>query len=208
MLEPLHFNPSHMDKPPSGLKNLFFLLFFLLLFSILFLYFSSSLPLLFSFSRLFFSLFLLQTFFLYFLKDIVQMADPEAGVTLLSSVAQLSAALSAYPVGLLSDRLGSGRKKFIYLACAILALGNWGFLFARSILSVCVISGIIGIGNGGYLAMDSALAIDTLPDAKEAARFLGIWGVASFIGTALGPLLVSSSTRHFLRSKKAHGAII
>lgn len=37
--------------------------------------------------------------------------------------------------------------------------------------------------------MDSALAIDTLPNPQEAAKFLGIWGVASFLGTALGPML-------------------
>jgi MFS family permease len=130
-----------------------------------------------------------QTFFLYFLKDVVRMDDPETGVTLLSSIAQLAAAMSAYPTGMLSDSMGKGRKKFIYASCFVLAAGNFGFIFSRSLLAVCVISFLVGIGNGGYLAMDSALAIDTLPDHSQAARFLGIWGVASFLGTALGPLV-------------------
>ena len=130
-----------------------------------------------------------QTFFLYFLKDVAKMSDPETGVTILSSVAQLAAACSAYPVGMLSDKLGKGRKLFIYVACAILAIGNASFIFCRSLLAVCIISGLIGVGNGGYLAMDSALAIDTLPNKHEAAKFLGIWGVASFLGTALGPMV-------------------
>ncbi|GMH95637.1 hypothetical protein TrVE_jg13880 [Triparma verrucosa] len=130
-----------------------------------------------------------QTFFLYFLKDIIKMSDPAAGVSILSSVAQCSAALSAYPVGLFSDRLNRGRKMFIYGSCFILAIGNAAFLFCRNLTSVIVISGLIGMGNGGYLSMDSALAVDCLPNKEESAKYLGIWGVASFIGTALGPMI-------------------
>jgi len=130
-----------------------------------------------------------QTFFLYFLKDIIKLSDPAAGVSILSSVAQCSAAMSAYPVGLYSDQLNRGRKMFIYVSCFILAVGNASFLFCRNLTSVIIISGLIGMGNGGYLSMDSALAVDCLPNKEESAKYLGIWGVASFIGTALGPMI-------------------
>ena len=130
-----------------------------------------------------------QAFFLYYLKDVARMSDPQTGVIIMSSVAQLGAALASVPVGGLSDRCGRGRKPWIYASCLVLGLGNVGFMFCRSASSVAAISAAIGVGNGGYLAMDSSLAVDTLPDRAEAAKYLGVWGVASFVGTALGPVV-------------------
>jgi len=37
--------------------------------------------------------------------------------------------------------------------------------------------------------MDYAIAMDTIPNQEEAARFMGVWGVAAFLGTALGPMI-------------------
>ncbi|CAD7925704.1 unnamed protein product [Amoebophrya sp. A25] len=48
---------------------------------------------------------------------------------------------------------------------------------------------VYGIGNGAYLAVDLALALDCLPNAEAAAQSLGIWGVSAFLGLAVGPLL-------------------
>ena len=59
-----------------------------------------------------------------------------------------------------SDKLARGRKVFIYGSCIMLAAGNFGLIFSQSLTVVIIISSIIGIGNGAYLAMDSALAID------------------------------------------------
>eukprot|EP00520_Triparma_pacifica_P002235 CAMPEP_0118633498 /NCGR_PEP_ID=MMETSP0785-20121206/1029_1 /TAXON_ID=91992 /ORGANISM="Bolidomonas pacifica, Strain CCMP 1866" /LENGTH=302 /DNA_ID=CAMNT_0006524377 /DNA_START=335 /DNA_END=1243 /DNA_ORIENTATION=+ len=126
-----------------------------------------------------------QTFFLYYLRDFVGVDNPEAGVTILTVIAQAGAALASYPTGKVSDRLGGDRKAFIYLSCLVLAAGNTGFMLTKTLKAVVVTAG----GNGGYLAMDSALAVDTIPVKKDSARYLGIWGIASFIGTALGPLV-------------------
>ena len=48
-----------------------------------------------------------------------------------------------------------------------------------------------GAMNGMFLSVDYALAIDCLPDRAQSARWLAIWGVASFIGTSVGPLVYS-----------------
>ncbi|GMI27066.1 hypothetical protein TrRE_jg738 [Triparma retinervis] len=130
-----------------------------------------------------------QTFFLYYLRDFVGISNPATGVTALTVFAQVGAALAAFPVGSFSDWTGLGRKPFIYLSCLTLALGNACFAATKTLRAAVLVAGVVGIGNGGYLAMDSALAVDTIPDKDLAARFLGIWGVASFIGTALGPLV-------------------
>jgi hypothetical protein len=48
---------------------------------------------------------------------------------------------------------------------------------------------------GSYLTMETSLAIDTLPKDYDDgpsggnAQLLGIWGVAAFLGTALGPMI-------------------
>jgi len=47
-----------------------------------------------------------------------------------------------------------------------------------------------GAGNGAFLTVDYALAVDTLPDKDSAARDLGLWGVSAFIGSACGPIVL------------------
>merc|ERR1712118_7235 len=46
-----------------------------------------------------------------------------------------------------------------------------------------------GVANGVYLAMDQAIAVDTLPSGEEAARYLGVWGIGCFLGASLGPVI-------------------
>ena len=48
-----------------------------------------------------------QTFFLYFLKDIIHYTDPQRGTALLAAVAQFCASLSCFPVGVLCDSIMS-----------------------------------------------------------------------------------------------------
>jgi Na+/melibiose symporter-like transporter len=109
-----------------------------------------------------------QAFFLYFLKDVTKVDDPEAAVSLLAAVGQASAAMFAYPVGVLSDRhfgkegSGANRKYFIYYACGVLALGNWLFLFCKSLTAIVLVAAFVGAANGAYLTCDTSLAIDTI----------------------------------------------
>ena len=48
--------------------------------------------------------------------------------------------------------------------------------------------------TGAYLTMETSLAIDTLPKGYDHgssggnAQLLGIWGVAAFLGSAIGPM--------------------
>jgi MFS family permease len=57
-------------------------------------------------------------------------------------------------------------------------------LFSRSTLQ-----------TGAYLTLETSLAVDTLPDtvvdgpSGGNAQLLGIWGVAAFLGSALGPMI-------------------
>jgi len=132
-----------------------------------------------------------QTFLMYYVRDQLHMTDEEAEqyTAILAVVGQCCGVLTALPVGMISDSSNTGRKKYIYFACAVMAIGNISFVMATAKSSVLIITCFIGAANGIYLTMDGSLAIDALPSKAEAARFLGIWGVGAFIGTALGPLI-------------------
>merc|ERR1712032_395829 len=97
--------------------------------------------------------------------------------------------MTAIPTGLLSDRIGKMRKPFIYFSCTVLCLGNFANLMARDEFDIYTVAGFLGSANGIYLAMDAALALDTLPSGDEAARFMGVWGIGCFLGSALGPVV-------------------
>lgn len=131
----------------------------------------------------------IQTFFKFYLKDVVGIADPEAAVVRIALFGQLSAAVTAIPSGLLSDKIGRMRKPFIYAACALLALGNIANCLIRSESDAYKIACLLGFANGIYLTMDAALALDHLPSTDESARFMGVWGIGCFLGAALGPVL-------------------
>ena len=39
-------------------------------------------------------------------------------------------------LGMLSDSMGKGRKKFIYASCFVLAAGNFGFIFSSNVFNL------------------------------------------------------------------------
>lgn len=135
-----------------------------------------------------------QAFFLYFLHDIVHQHHPQRTVASLAILGQIAGALTCYPTGILSDRCGRQRKPFVYMACFILAAATFSLLFCRHVRQVVILGILFGGANGIYLTMDTSLAVDTLPKEHDAdgsgnAQLLGVWGVAGFVGSALGPMI-------------------
>lgn len=130
-----------------------------------------------------------QAFFLYYLKDVVRSPDPSGDAALMSAVAQFTAALTALPIGFAADSLETPPRQYIYASCFLLAAGNAVLVLCRTTRDLVMLSALLGAANGSYLTMDTSLAIETIPDKRQSAKFLGLWGVASFIGTALGPMV-------------------
>lgn len=136
-----------------------------------------------------------QTFFLYYIHDVIGIQEnAEAQVASLAILGQCSGALTCYPVGFLSDRfLGGRRRPLVYLACVILASSTLSLIFCRTLDQMVTVVLVFGAANGMYLTMDTSLAVDTLPhgpgEDSSNAQLLGIWGVAAFLGAALGPMI-------------------
>merc|ERR550534_390966 len=128
-------------------------------------------------------------FFLYYLKDMIHVDNPDRTLSILAVVGLFGSMLTAYPAGKMSDSLNNGRKIYIYVSCGIMALSMTMFSGCETLKNVYILMCIIGLAQGCYQTMDYSIALDTLPDPKQAARYMGIWGVAAFVGSSLGPMI-------------------
>lgn len=141
----------------------------------------------------------IQTFVYYYLRDLLLEPSESTireNVGILVIVATAVGILVTYPAGQLSDRYG--RKLFIYVACITMAVVYMGYIIApalgpsNGLHLVWALGGVFGAGSGCYLAVDYALALDCLPkgtNARGSSEALGLWGISSFIGSAIGPLI-------------------
>jgi hypothetical protein len=105
------------------------------------------------------------------------------------------------------------RQLFLYIASAILALAMVSLLVSTTMTYVNIISLVLGGAIGIYLTKDASLAVDTLPkenelDGSDTAHLMGVWGVAGFIGSALGPLLGGPLLYIVGQDLPAHGSAV
>ena len=92
--------------------------------------------------------------------------------------------------GPISDRLGR-RKLPVFVASIIIAVGiiiPWVWPTKTAMLIYAV---LMGLGYGGYMAVDQALNIDVLPNPDEAGKDLGILNLANTLGQVIAPMVVS-----------------
>jgi MFS family permease len=83
-----------------------------------------------------------------------------------------------------------GRKKQVVASCIFIACVFAVFVVIPPLKALYALGVLYGMGNGAFLVVDYAIAIDCLPDKTQVARDLGLWGVGAFLGTAFGPMLL------------------
>jgi len=131
-----------------------------------------------------------QVFMQFFIRDVIGVSpdDAKTQTAMVSVMTLFCSSLVAVPCGMLSDKVG--RKPLVYLSCFLMALTYVGWSFASELWEILAWSSIFGFANGTYLAVDYALGCDKIPDKAEgAAQALGVWGVAAFLGSTLGPVI-------------------
>mmetsp|Transcript_1028 Transcript_1028/g.1806 ORF Transcript_1028/g.1806 Transcript_1028/m.1806 type:complete len:449 (+) Transcript_1028:102-1448(+) len=143
------------------------------------------------------------TFIYYYLRDLMLVSNEEvvrfrlAVLCLISTVIGLCA---SFPMGMASDNPKVGRKALIYFACSLMASVYIGYCLVphtigpglKGMIAIYMLGGVYGLGFAGYLSVDYALALDCLPEKhKGSSEALGLWGIAGFAGSMLGPLLGS-----------------
>lgn len=133
-----------------------------------------------------------QAWLMFFIRDVILPVDnsfeasaPELTAVVLM-VGMISSSFVAGPCGSLSDRIG--RKILVYVACGLMALVDLWWSLSHNMWEVIIGAVFYGLATGCFLSVDLALAIETI-NKEIAAQALGIWGVAAFFGTTLGPAL-------------------
>ncbi len=129
---------------------------------------------------------ILQTFALYYLMDVVGIANPVAATADLLIVVGVCLLATVYPAGRLSDRVG--RKPIVVFSGLLGALGIALLFFSQSYMHIILCGALLGIANGAFLSTSWALATDLVAKGEE-ARYLGLANLALAGGSALARLI-------------------
>jgi len=135
-------------------------------------------------------------FMYYYMRDLIIVDSDDATVrshvATLVILAQIVGAVCSIPCSHLSSRFG--RKVAIYAANTLMSLTFTLYTIAPKFGSfawpIVLFAGTLyGLGAATYVSVDYALALDCLPKGKTAAEAFGLWGVAGFLGSTIGPLV-------------------
>lgn len=132
-----------------------------------------------------FGLTLLMTFVLYFFHDALGDQNPSASTGLFGGLALLGAVVTSFWMGQLSDRIA--RKNIVAAAGIPMAAAIYIFAAAPGLHWLGLIALLFGLGYGAFVSTGWALALDTVPQLRDAARDLGIWGLASGVPGVAAP---------------------
>ncbi len=131
-----------------------------------------------------------QTYGLFFLRDVVGLANPAQGLGQLVLAVGTSLVVSVYPAGWLSDRIG--RKPVVMAGALGAALSTAGLLAAGTLPEVLLIGIVMGFSVGALLSAGWALVNDLGTTGKE-AQYMGVVALSTaggaLLAKALGPLV-------------------
>lgn len=154
-------------------------------------------------------------FLLYYMTDVLgitgnghgasafgfTVSSPQQAIAFFLPLVLVSAALTVYFAGWLSDRIG--RKKLVYLSGAMMTIVALIFIFEQNLSAALVAALFFGLGFGAYTSVDWALATDVLPPTDEFGKYMGIWSAAGIIPQVIGVVLGGTIT-HFLKRLPNH----
>jgi MFS family permease len=114
----------------------------------------------------------------FYLSRSLGMNQEEAGTAFIAIVGlvALGTVVAVIPAARASDRIG--RKKVIYVSCAVGAAGL-GFVALAPSFPVAIVGAVLfGLSTGIFLAVDWALMTDIIPKASS-GRYMGLSNVAT-----------------------------
>jgi MFS family permease len=130
---------------------------------------------------------LLSTFVLYFFRDVQKVDNPSISTGFFGILALVGAIVTAFLSGVFSDRIP--RKYLMALAGIPMAVAGIGFAVAPQQQFIMLYALCFGLGYGAFLSVGWALAIDSVPQMRDVARDLGVWGIASGLPAFIAPIV-------------------
>ena len=135
---------------------------------------------------IFMALATIQTFTLFYLRDVIGLVNPATATADLLIAVGVGMLLAVYPAGRLSDRIG---RRPVVISSGLVGAGGILVIFLSTSYGVVIAGGaIIGIATGAFMSSNWALATDLVPGGEE-ARYLGLANMATAGGAALARLI-------------------
>ncbi len=135
---------------------------------------------------MFTAIFIFPTYGLFFLRDVVGLENPAQALGNMILPIGGALALSVYPAGWLSDRVG--RKPVVLAGAVGAAIGTIAMLSADGTREVLIIATIIGASVGVLLSASWALANEMGPTGRE-GQHIGLVSLATLGGAASAKIL-------------------
>lgn len=127
-------------------------------------------------------------YLLYYLQDVIQIANPKLGLLMLSGIFAALTTIVSLMTGLISD-YKARRKLFIIIAGVIAAAGCLILGITHCWTGALIASIALGIGYGLFIPTHFAVATMVLPSSEETARDLGILNIAAALPQVVAPLI-------------------
>jgi len=154
---------------------------------------------------IFFGLVLLQTFVLYYFRDIQSLPKPAAGTAIAAFCTMIGATGASIYLGILSDR--APRKIVTALSGVPMAIAAIGFAVAPAPQWIFLYAFLFGVGFGGIFSSGWALAMDSIPAMRDVARDLGFWGIGTSLPSVVAPLVGGWMIGYFHGTRAGYQAV-
>ncbi|SEH65390.1 MULTISPECIES: MFS transporter [unclassified Leifsonia] len=139
--------------------------------------------------------FIFQTYLFFIISDYLKLslADTNSLIGLTGLASIVPAIIAGYITGALSDKLGR-RKIFLYIASALAVAGYVVLIASPTVPALFLMTVFMGLGFGMYLASDSVVMTQVLPNLEgSAAKDLGILNLATLIGQSVAAIVAASA---------------
>jgi MFS family permease len=128
---------------------------------------------------------ILQTYTLFFLRDVIKLAHPASAIGILAVVVGTTILITLYPAGLLSDHLG--RRPLLIVSGTLGSICSLLLCFSQNLTHVILIAILMGISIGVFMSAGRALVTD-LASKSRTATHLGIANLVLVGGLAISKL--------------------
>nr|WP_320776900.1 MFS transporter [Streptomyces sp. CRN 30] len=134
-------------------------------------------------------------YLLYYLRDRLEIDDPERGVLVLTAVNAVTLLATVVVGGAWSDR--AGRRRPFVTGAGLLIAGATALLAGWQTWPAAVVAAaLLGVGFGVFTSVDFALMTEVLPSAADRGKDLGLVNVANALPQVAAPALAAPLVTH------------